>query len=82
MSQYDNQLEILLSRETKIRVMKQLPESKVVEIRMNPTTMAAEKITAAQSLEKELEKIEVDKMWLEETEKMIEEEMTVAITNN
>jgi hypothetical protein len=29
-----------------------------------------------------LEKIEVDKMWLEETEKMIEEEMTVAITNN
>lgn len=73
-SQFNQQQEIVVSREAQIRVLKKLPKDKVVELRMDPEAMNVKQVTASMMLEKATEKLDLDRMWLEELEAMIEEE--------
>lgn len=73
-SQHDSQQEIVISREAQVRVLRRLDPHKVVELRMDSEELRLKQVTAKMMLEKAEEKLELDRIWLEEIRLMIEEE--------
>lgn len=71
---YNEQLEIITSREAQIRTLKRIDPKRVVEVKVNPATAQPIQITAKDMINKAQERLDMDNLWLEELDKMIEEE--------
>lgn len=72
-NQYNEQLNIVVSRDIQMEVLKKLDPERVVEIRMDHN-LEARKITAKDMLRNAEEKQALDTMWLKVLDEKVKEE--------
>lgn len=81
-SLYNDQLELVLNRRAGIRILKKLPETKVLTQEFNPETMKMDQTTVAMRLKTFQEMIELEEMRLTEYGLMREENQKVGEKSN